>query len=316
MFCPALPPLPARTYPTYPAPMPAVPSLTYPAMDCLPFRAVPCHNLPRPVMLIACPTLSCVALLCVPCLNLPLPTVPCPAYDALPCPSCPALTALQLLPVRPCFPGQQCRTLSGPDARCHDLFFCPCLSAGCLCQKILKQEITGWRLLPFMQFLDRLVNWLRDESILRNPQDANTKSFQDSVPITRKLGERAFKSTLTTGFFQEFKLTSGRRVFVSANPTLRLIITRESAKEQLQKFLKRNWISFDDYAASINSVRIVIADTSFSAFHGFICYCEDFQKSLLCIDVLTVTHITGSYTIPKEFQVHNLLIQVRITCFF
>jgi len=167
----------------------------------------------------------------------------------------------------------------------------------------LKREITGWRLIPFTQCLNKLVAWLHDESILRKPEDPNTKCFQENVPIHRTIAEKAFKLTLINDFFQEFKLTNGKRAFVSAKPTMRLIIKRESAKKQLQKFLKKSWSTFDDYAASVNSVRIIIEKHCSSAFHGFICYCADFQKSLICIDVLAVTHITLQYEIPKQFQV-------------
>lgn len=170
----------------------------------------------------------------------------------------------------------------------------------------MKQEVTGWRLIPFIQCLDKLVKWLRDESVLRDPDDPNTKCYQDNVPITRALGEKAFKLTRTNGFFQEFKLRSGRRAFVSANPKMRLIIKRESAKLQLLKLLHKSWTSFDDYAASVNSVRFIIEDASINAFNGFTCYCEDFQKYLVCIDAIAVTHLVGSYEIPKEFQVRIL----------
>ena len=42
-------------------------------------------------------------------------------------------------------------------------------------------------------------------------------------------------------------------------------------KNQKIRWRENFWVSFDGYA-SVNSVRIIIQDTSFSAFNGFICY--------------------------------------------
>jgi len=42
-------------------------------------------------------------------------------------------------------------------------------------------------------------------------------------------------------------------------------------KKSKNQMVKKNWVSFDGYA-SVVSVRIIIQDTAFSAFNGFICY--------------------------------------------
>jgi hypothetical protein len=156
--------------------------------------------------------------------------------------------------------------------------------------KVLKDEITNYLLLPFMAFISKMDEWLRKHSLARdtNRQYGTRFILFNDITIATTLWNDAInwlkdKDNL---FFDVDDDEIKTYVCLAYRTIGKKSFTKNKAKHLYEEFKTRPWKSFDKYATFSNNVYIIQA----SRFRKekFTCTCHDNVKQFTCKHSLAI----------------------------
>lgn len=164
----------------------------------------------------------------------------------------------------------------------------------------VKAEVTEFKQLLMLEFLQRSMDFFENESKRRNPDDVNFVGVAIVEPdLSRTILERGYQLSIKTGHFANVKkLVDGTDVDVFVCLKLSNIVnsrrpTSDGAMRIASRFLGTdggNWSTFDECVTTYTEARLLQMNVSKERdpgnWRGFTCTCRTFAKEFVCEDVV------------------------------
>lgn len=167
---------------------------------------------------------------------------------------------------------------------------------------VIINEVTMRQLMPIMNFLIRIQNWIDDQSRRRDVNDVNYIEFALTHTFTTLDWKSAhvWKSDLK----KQIRYVAERQTFVTLSAESVGVLTHDRAVAFINAFHESSWNSYDVFTSNYANVTIITVDNSRP--EGYKCSCMKNRKEFTCCHSLAVAMIRGTMVAPEEARVHLL----------
>jgi hypothetical protein len=168
--------------------------------------------------------------------------------------------------------------------------------------KVIKDDVTKRQLMPILNFLLKIQNWLGEQSEKRDITNPNYVPFATSHTFTTADWTAAHAWRMDNN--KQIRFVTERLTYVALSPHAVGHLTAERALTQINAFDASSWNTFDEFTNMYFNVSIIRVDNSRP--EGFKCTCMDNCKEFTCRHSLGVAMIRGTMIPPANAVVHLL----------
>ena len=170
--------------------------------------------------------------------------------------------------------------------------------------KVIKDELTFRQLMPVLDFLQKALPWLREQSEKREEGPEGERN-----PNVLKFATRHDFTTLdlteahswNTNTRKQIRFLPQHNVYVTAAPGDGGDLTDIRAQGYLHTFNTCSWATYDEYTSMFNNISILRSDPTRPELYN--CTCSKNAKTFTCVHSLGVAIMRRTLVAPRAAQV-------------
>ena len=173
--------------------------------------------------------------------------------------------------------------------------------------KVIKDELTYRQLMPVMDFLQRSLVWLQEQSEKRAEEvnglpNANRITFATEHTFTTNnwTGSNSWRLNRS----KQIRFLPQENIYVAVAPGIRGDLTDARARAYVATFTDCTWGTFDEYTSMFFNVSILHYDVTRP--EKYRCTCSVNAKEFTCVHTLGVAMMRGTLVAPHAAQIHLL----------
>lgn len=168
----------------------------------------------------------------------------------------------------------------------------------------IKVEVTKHQLMPPIDFLMGMAEWMRSQSWERDPNNPNRITFQEDHTLITKDYTDAY--AWINNNRKQIRYVD--RKYVGTSAGTKGDLTDDRARTIIEKFDTCSWSTFDEYTTMMHNVCVLSEDDTRQ--EGYNCTCAVNAKTFTCQHSLGVANMNNRLLPPNRAQV-TLLGQKR-----
>ena len=172
--------------------------------------------------------------------------------------------------------------------------------------KVVKDEWTFRQLMPVLDFLQKRISWLLEQSQRRDESVGNVNpnlvKFARQHTFTTKDWTSAHSWKVSTS--KQIRYLPQVDVFVAVAPGIKGDLTDEKANRYATTFTDCSWCTYDEYTTMFHNVFILRSDPTRPEKYD--CTCATNAKTFTCIHSLGVALMRRILTAPRAAEVRLL----------
>ena len=168
--------------------------------------------------------------------------------------------------------------------------------------KVIKDDVTKRQLMPMLNFLLKIQNWLGEQSEKGDIENPNYIHFAPSHTFTTADWTAAYAWKVDNK--KQIRFVTELQTYVALSAISAGHLTAERAVTLINTFDTSSWNTFDEFTNMFFNVSILRVDNSRP--EGFKCTCVDNCKLFTCRHSLGVAIIRGTMVPPANAVVHLL----------
>jgi hypothetical protein len=173
--------------------------------------------------------------------------------------------------------------------------------------KVIKDELTFRQLMPVLDFLQKALLWLREQSERRDEGPEGARN-----PNVLKFALQHTFITLDWTEAYSWKVNTRKQIiflpevniFVAAAPGARGDLDEIKALAFVNTFTNCSWATYDEYTSMHSNISILRSDPTRPELYN--CTCANNAKKFTCVHSLGVAIMRGILVAPRAAQVQLL----------
>lgn len=173
--------------------------------------------------------------------------------------------------------------------------------------KVIKDELTYRQLMPVMDFLQRSMVWVKEQSERRSngPDEIpNPNKITFAHQHTRTTNDWTCANSWVNNTSKQIRYLPYLNAYVATAPGVRGDLTDARAHSYVIAFQDCNWDTYDQYTSMSHNVSILHHDVSRP--EQFNCTCSANAKQFTCVHSLGVAMMRGTLVAPHAAQIQLL----------
>jgi hypothetical protein len=173
--------------------------------------------------------------------------------------------------------------------------------------KVIKDELTYRQLMPVMDFLQRSLLWVKEQSERRSdgPDDLpNPNKITFALEHTRTTNDWTSANSWVNNTSKQIRFLPLHNAYVATAPGVRGDLTDARANVYFIAFQECDWDTYDQYTSMSHNVSILHHDVTRP--EQYKCTCSANAKQFTCIHSLGVAMMRGTLVAPHAAQIQLL----------